>query len=167
LFFIWVIRRAARSGARLFLLIPGHRDFPLCETKTALLLLPAIALVLTAQITSAADLHLSSDSEIATAGFYQLSWEIPGQLSQIELHESRNPGLSDYRVVYRGPDLARAVSGKSDGEYYYRVVSVGDKKARASNIVKVTVAHHPLKNAFLFFTIGAIVFIAILVAIFQ
>lgn len=165
MFFIWVISRAARLGARLFLLLPGRRDFPLRVVNTPLLVFPGIVLALMAQATNAANLQLSSDSEIATAGFYQLSWKMPEQLEQIELQESRTPELADYRVIYRGPDLARAVSGKSDGEYYYRLVSAGDKERRASNIVKVTVAHHPLRNAFLFFAIGALVFVAILVAI--
>ena len=167
MFFIRVISRAAHLGARLFLLLPGRRDCPLRETKFALLVFPGIVLALMAQAASAANLHLASDSEIATAGFYQLSWKIPKPLKQVELYESRDPGLRDHRVIYRGPDLARAVSGKSDGDYYYQIVSTDDNDRYASNIVKVNVAHHPLKNAFLFFALGATVFIAILVAIFT
>lgn|GEM_PF-1098344 len=170
MFFIWVISRAARLGARLFLLLPGHRELRLRDPKStspiySLLAFPAVALVLMAQSANAASLSLESDSEIATAGFYQLSWKIPAQGDQIELHEAQDPALADSRVLYRGPDLARAVSGKSDGDYFYQVVSLSGKERDASNIVKVTVAHHPLRNAFLFFVIGALVFVAILAAI--
>jgi hypothetical protein len=166
---IKVIRRAARLGRRLFLPLVGCSYLPLHDKKSTAFVIPVLGsvLVLSVFTASAAEIQLSSDSEIATAGFYQLRWQRDGAGAggDWQLQESRQAGLQDYKVIYRGPDLARVISGKHDGDYFYRVTSADTPGKEASNIVKVTVAHHPLKNAFLFFAVGAAVFLAILVSI--
>lgn len=164
---IKVIRRAARPGRRLFLPLVGCSYLPLRANKSTAFVIPVLGLVLVLSVfsTSADEIQLSSDSEIATAGFYQLRWQSDGHDSDWQLQESQQASLQDYRIIYRGPDLARVISGKHDGDYFYRVVYADAPGKEASNIVKVTVAHHPLKNAFLFFAVGAAVFLAILVSI--
>ena len=105
-------------------------------------------------------LVLSSDTDIASAGFYRLEWNWttaairPG--GEFELQESTLPDFSDATQLYRGPDLATVISGRRDGRRYYRVRS--QPHAAWSNTVQVTTAHHPLSRALAFFAAGALVF---------
>jgi hypothetical protein len=104
-------------------------------------------------------LVLESDTEVATAGFFQLSWDAgPGDLRLVEA------GDADFqapRVVYDGTDTARLVSGKPDGDYFYRLESA-DGPTVLSNTVEVSVRHHSLGRAAAFFAVGAAVFAATL-----
>lgn len=109
--------------------------------------------------------QLSSDSEQSTAGYYQLKWEgVEG--SYYLLQEASDPNFSQPNTLYEGPDTATLISGRSDGTYYYRIryrdVTSDDFW---SNIAQVEVTHHPLSRAFMFFTLGAIVFIATLIVV--
>lgn len=108
-------------------------------------------------------LQLNSDSQIATAGYYQLSWT--GKSKNLQLQESNQPDFNSRKILYQGPDRARVISGQSDGDYYYRISSTDKNKIDFSNVIKVTVRHHPLENAIMFFIAGFIVFMAILVLI--
>ena len=109
--------------------------------------------------------RLSSDSEQSTAGYYQLKWE-GDDGSNYLLQEASDPGFSQPNTLYEGPDTATLISGRSDGTYYYRIryrdVTSDDSW---SNIAQVEVTHHPLSRAFMFFTLGAIVFIATLIVV--
>ena len=108
---------------------------------------------------------LSSDTEIATAGFYRLSWQTDG-ITQVELQEADNPDFADASIDYQGPDDASVVSGKPNGTWYYRARVIGDQQAGPwSTAVKVTVAHHPLYRAFMFFGLGVVVFVATLLLV--
>ncbi len=108
---------------------------------------------------------LTTDTTLATAGYYQLSWR-PGidgasdKILQYELQQATNPEFSDRRSLYRGPDLASVISGKPDGRYYYRVriINPNNLNRSWSHPVMVEVRHHSLLKAFGFFTIGALVF---------
>jgi hypothetical protein len=107
----------------------------------------------------AAEARLESDMDVATAGYFQLRWIAD---SSIELQESRSADFASARTVYAGPDAARVLSGKPDGDWYYRVAaSDGD----VSNIVKVMVRHHSFERAVAFFTVGLTVFLATLLMI--
>lgn len=71
------------------------------------------------------------------------------------------PDFTDSKTLYQGPDTATLVSGRKNGTYYYRVRS--EKPGSDwSNAVEVKVAHHPLSRAFMFFSLGALVFVATL-----
>jgi hypothetical protein len=109
--------------------------------------------------------ELATDSQISTAGFFHLQWSAHNYTGNWQLQESQDASLQTFKVIYSGPDLARVISGKSDGIYYYRVATDTTTAPRTSNVIKVTVAHHPLSNAFAFFTVGALIFLAILVSI--
>ena len=114
-------------------------------------------------LTAAPELH--TDSELATAGYYRLSWQ-----SDIEadflLEESTDPSFSQSATVYKGPDTATLISGRKDGTYYYRIRNIkGDIDTEWSNAARVEVTHHPLSRAFMFFALGAIVFIATLIVV--
>jgi len=126
---------------------------------TSLLLLCLIGIAPVSAIT------LTTSSETATAGYFQLSWQGEQTGDQFVLEESTSADFSTAKILYRGADLATVISGKADNVYYYQVRSQANP-ANTSNTVKVTVAHHPLRNAFGFFSLGAIVFIATLLLIF-
>jgi protein-S-isoprenylcysteine O-methyltransferase Ste14 len=105
---------------------------------------------------------LSSNTEIATAGLYRLSWQTNG-IAQVELQEADNPDFADARLDYQGPDDTSVISRKPNGTWYYRARVIGDQQAGPwSAAVKVTVAHHPLYRAFMFFGLGVVVFVATL-----
>ena len=114
---------------------------------------------------------LESDSELATAGYYRLSWktDVTGNedSSDFILEEGRDSEFSQKTILYRGPDTATLISGRPDGVYYYRIRDEQntDPLNAWSNVTKVTVAHHPLSRAFMFFTLGAIVFVATLIMV--
>lgn len=106
-------------------------------------------------------LSLESDTSVASAGYYQLQWETGAKKTR--LVESTNPDFSDSRIIYAGPDTARIMSGKPDGDYYYRLeTDAAGTPAIVSDTLKVKVEHHSLGRAFAFFAIGAAVFAATL-----
>lgn len=162
MFVIKAIHRAARLGRRLFL-FDGRRNSSLRDAKFFLFLLALFGA--SSVFASPGSIGLESDTDVSTAGFFQLTWSAPAHAKELELRESRQPDLSDYRSIYTGPDLARTMSGKPDGDYYYQIVSMSRDDPRESDIVKVKVAHHSLANAFMFFTLGAVVFLSILISI--
>jgi len=109
---------------------------------------------------------LQSDSELATAGYYRLSWEGIAT-SDYLLQEASDPDFTNVKTLYEGPDTASLVSGRSNGVYYYRVRTIDQSEDPGawSNIAKVEVTHHPLSRAFMFFALGAIVFFATLIVV--
>lgn len=134
-----------------------------CSLKlTALIFAGSLAVMMldVASFGAETRLVLESDTEVATAGFFQLRWAAgPGELRLVE------SGDADFRaphVVYEGADTARLVSGKPDGVYFYRLESVGGVPAVLSNTVEVSVRHHSLGRAAAFFAVGAAVFAATL-----
>jgi hypothetical protein len=160
-----VTSRIARWGRLLFLPIFGcSRALLLVRNPpppTKLLFSIGLLFFSTAQYSFA--LQLSTDSQVSTAGYYQLSWS--GKASVFQLHESTTPDFRTFNIIYEGKDLARVMSGKPDGDYFYRLRTNRNNQPYTSNVVKVTVAHHPLKNAILFFSAGAIVFVSIIILV--
>lgn len=112
--------------------------------------------------------RLASDTAVASAGYFRLSWGGAGPSGQIyELQQSEDPGFTRPRLLYRGPDRARLVSGRADGRYYYRV-RIDDPRAGTSpwsERLQVEVRHHGLRRAFGFFLTGALVFAAVTLVI--
>ena len=154
--------RVARWGRLLFLPYSGCSRSHLSERKKILKNFPAIltsaGLLFLLIIPPSFALQLSSNTNTATAGFYQLTWT--SNQKNIQLQESATADFLSPRTIYTGPDRARVVSGKPDGDYYYRLMLTSTGKPVFSNAIKVTVHHHPLKSAILFFIAGLIVFIA-------
>lgn len=125
----------------------------------AALLLVALLAVSSGQAQSSAP-RLSSDNDVATAGFFRLSWETDA--ARVELQEAKDSAFETGHTYYSGPDRAAVISGKSNGEWYYRIRAIEDKQAGPwSSPLRVTVAHHSLSRALLFFAVGLVVFIAI------
>lgn len=109
-------------------------------------------------------MQLSTDTTLATAGYYRLSWAADTPLVAIE---ERNPASGAARVLYTGPDRATLISGQASGTQIYRAGEIGpDGEVSAwSEAVTVTVEHHPLNRALAFFAVGALVFSATTVLI--
>lgn len=106
---------------------------------------------------------LTSDTDVATAGYYQLHWKGDVNNAVYRVLESSTPLFDDSRMIYQGPDLARVMSGKPNGKYYYRVVELQDgNPVSVSNTLSVKVQLHSLTKALSFFAIGAVVFLATL-----
>ena len=110
--------------------------------------------------------RLESDTDVATAGYYRLEWNA-NEVKDFILEESQQASFDSVRVLYQGPDTARIISGRGDGDYYYRVreLNTQSREDGWSEVVHVQVQHHSLTRALLFFVIGAIVFVATLAAI--
>jgi hypothetical protein len=110
---------------------------------------------------TAEDVQLESDTKVATAGYFQLRWRAG---SGVELQESRSADFEAPRIVYAGSDAARVISGKPDGDWYYRAAPAASNGA-FGNTVKVTVRHHPIERAIGYFAVGFVVFVATLLLI--
>ncbi|HEX2140109.1 MAG TPA: hypothetical protein VHG33_10395 [Woeseiaceae bacterium] len=102
--------------------------------------------------------EIRSGTQVASAGYFQLSWNADGE---VVVQEARAADFVSPRVVYRGSDNARVMSGKPDGDWFYRARTAGSG-SDFGNVVKVTVQHHSLGRAFAFFSLGAVVFLATL-----
>lgn len=115
---------------------------------------------------------LTTDTELATAGYYQLSWQ-PGMAGasnknlHFELQKSNHQSFQTARTIYRGPDQASVISGQPNGNYYYRVRAIysNDYVSDWSEAVLVKVKHHSLQRAWVFFITGAFVFLITLIFI--
>ena len=116
-------------------------------------------MLLTVSAAAAQAPKLEVDSNVASAGFYQLRWY---SKEPVELEEAGDRRFTSAEVIYRGSDAARVMSGKPDGVFYYRLRA---GNGTTSNVVEVTVRHHSLSRALAFFSIGAIVFVATLLLI--
>ena len=117
---------------------------------------------------------LNTNNPAPTAGYYQLSWHIAGAESgknnpytgEFILQEAHHKDFSDADTIYKGMDTASVISGKPNGSYFYRV-SRANPMPEWSESVQVQVTHHSLQRAFIFFSIGAVVFILILTVIWR
>lgn len=124
------------------------------------------SLFITAAQAEADPPRLSSNTAIATAGFYQLHWQ--SEAAIIELQESASPDFTEAITLYKGPDQSTLVSGKPDGNWHYRARSVSSEQAGAwSQILQVSVAHHSLSRAGGFFLLGLLVFIGTTILIIR
>ncbi len=118
-------------------------------------------MALTAQVVYAQPL-LTTSTDLATAGYFQLSWENSYSGSSYQLQQSAVASFSNNKTLYQGSDTASFLSGLSNGTYYFRVL---DNQGNVSNIVTVTVAHHSLKQAFSFFALGGLMFIILVIVL--
>jgi len=125
----------------------------------ALFILAGLLLAGTAVSASPAPV-LSSDSEISTTGFFHLKWLTDAQ--QIQLQEASDNAFTNPADIYLGSDEASLISGKKDGQWYYRARNIlNTQPGPWSNTVKVTVKHHDLIRALMFFTLGLAIFISL------
>ena len=110
--------------------------------------------------------ELTTDTKLASAGYYQMSWQSgPAGSSHkallFELQQSHDVNFKFTKIIYRGTDRASVISGQPDGVYFYRVRVISPQQVTGgwSQPVAVTVKHHSLKKALVFFISGAGVFL--------
>lgn len=101
-----------------------------------------------------------SRPERDAAGFFSLNWE---GAERFELEQASGPDHEDARIIYRGSDTSTTVSGLPDGEYRFRIREEGAEEW--ADETTVVVEHHPLSRAFLFFALGAALFVVLILAI--
>jgi hypothetical protein len=115
----------------------------------------AIFLILALTVIDIAAIELQISPALSTSGTFNLSWQ--GEEGQtyrlVELTGDQEP-----RLIYKGKDTARVMTGLPDGNYTYRVEGESSISAAKS----VSVAHHSLTRAFSFFSVGLLVFVATL-----
>jgi hypothetical protein len=137
--------------------------------RTALVLALAVCAGPIAAVPARAGLpapDLATDTTLATAGFYRLSWTTTAR--QVELQEAADAGFQHPVTLYTGPDHASLLSGKPDGTWFYRVrAEDGNRTSPWSRAVRVTVAHHSLVRAVLFLSLGILVFLSIVLLILR
>jgi hypothetical protein len=95
-----------------------------------------------------------------SAGFFTLDWS---GAERYEVEQATGPAHEDARIIYRGSDTSTLISGLSNGEYRFRIRASG--KAAWSDEAVVIVEHHGLGRAFLFFLLGAGLFVVLILAI--
>ena len=155
----------AHSGRALFPYI-WFRQLPLCICFLLVTLLFNTDAV-------ADTLRLTSSTSESTAGNYQLIWSWPDAPVNVSYQLSERvvdpPSESTYVVIYEGGHTASVLSGKPNGAYEYRVTALSNELTQSiySNSLTVKVAHHSLTDALVFFSIGVVIFLAILVVIFR
>ena len=76
----------------------------------------------------------------------------------VEEADSRH--FADATVLYKGTDGASVISGRPDGDYYFRIRFADVDQPSWSPPLHVVVAHHSLTKALAFFGVGASVFVA-------
>lgn len=109
---------------------------------------------------SLAEPAFDSPPERDSAGFFTLDWS---GAARFELEQATGPDHADARIIYRGSDTSTTISGLSDNSYRFRIRAEGAEAW--SDAAVVVVEHHALSRAFLFFALGAAVFVVLLLAI--
>jgi len=109
--------------------------------------------------------ELSVSPETSNTGSFDLRWQGEAD-ARYELEELRPNRPA--RIIYRGPDTARVITGLPNGQYAYRVRNIQHNIAGGwSEAETVLVQHHPLTRALAFFGIGLLVFHATLAVIIR
>ena len=145
-------RRSLRSPLNLMLRLILLLLFLLCSPLVFSAASPAVS-------------EFETDTQVATSGFFRLSWQSDAEVELEELEDADGRGA---RLIYRGADQAYFVSGKPDGVYGYRIrVPAQSEPSPWLGPVEVEVRHHSLTRAWLFFALGAFVFLSILVLVLR
>ena len=113
---------------------------------------------------------------VSVTGYFTLKWKLTNNVNnKIEnsdflyrLEQSLTPQFTEIKTIYYGSDSASFLSGKSENNYYYRVraeskatKAVGDWSAPYVVLVK----YQSMLLAWTLFTIGALIFIAVVLVI--
>ncbi len=124
-----------------------------CLTVICLLFLPSVIIPAP---------QLSSNPPLSTDGYFILHWDSDLSLpdaSLFTLRESETEKIKDSRIIYKGPDKARTISGKKNGEYYYWIIQDQNESGDQPGQISVVVKHHSMTRALGIMFTGAIVFI--------
>lgn len=107
--------------------------------------------------------ELSTSDSAPTAGYFQLTWSEKLPSGSI-LQQSTSPDFASVREWQVSDSESFSMSGLSNGEYFYRLQNAADQSW--SNTVTVRAQHHSLAKAWLFFAVGALLFVYLVAYIF-
>ena len=100
---------------------------------------------------------LVTDTDVAAEGYFVLSWDTAASISRPLLQQSIFPDFTRERESYVvAQSGSMTLTGFPDGKYYFRVGTGGDW----SRVLEVTVRHHPLSRALMFFFTGLVLFVS-------
>jgi|GEM_PF-2376854 len=139
----------------------------LTDLRILLLILIAFPAILVAATTPSS---LTVNTELSKEGFVTLSWDLQrdaqNNATPVNLQISKDAAFSHRLRELQLPQQNKVhLSGFENGLYYARLV--GEQQQPLSAIIQFRVQHHSLKNAFLLFGIGLLLFIILLVCLLQ
>ncbi len=105
-----------------------------------------------------ADARLSTDTDVASAGYFVLDWS-SNMSGPFLLQQSSSPDFFSVDSESSHTNRQTTITGLDDGTYFYRV---RDATGLVSNVISVEVAHHSLTKAFSFFILGCFLFVVLL-----
>jgi hypothetical protein len=110
--------------------------------------------------------EISLNQTVSKDGVAVISWPVSEQATVL-VQKSQDPDFTQSTTLYRGSDSASVITGLMDGEYYFRGRSVysDGRVSTWSETVSLSVEHHSLTRALLFFALGGIVFLATMLLI--
>ena len=109
----------------------------------------------------AAPLFTTEADILSNTGYTQLDWEKKDD-SAIEVQQATNPQFGDAQTIYQGNNTSLFLSGLKNGEYFYRLRT---EDGTFSEPISVEVKHDSIQQAWLLFSLGAVVFGSIVVVI--
>lgn len=102
------------------------------------------------------------NTDRATAGYFVLSWDNPGDHEAVLEESADTEFTSPDRWSLSGVS-AFTRTGLENGSYYYRIKGTD---GRWSETLEVVVDHHPLPRAFMFFSLGLVLFMVLVVSLY-
>ncbi len=91
---------------------------------------------------------------LSNTGYTQLYWEKKDDFP-IEVQQATNLEFGDAQTIYQGNNTSLFLSGLKNGEYFYRLRS---EDGTFSEPISLKVKHDSIQQAWLLFTLGAMVF---------
>lgn len=111
---------------------------------------------------TAPSVTLSSDTTLASEGYFVLSWNSPSSTTLYSLLQSDAASPNRLRAENLPATGAITITGLADGRYSYQLFSADQPR---SNSVDVTVQHHSLNRALGFFSLGLALFCLLILSI--
>lgn len=121
-----------------------------------------------------AEIRFTSPTEkevVTDEGVINFAWKVSGDewSDLFELQQSASAGFAETRMLYRGPDRGSVVSGLEEGDYHFRVRAVeeGGALGEWSQPIHVQVRYMARTKVFVMLSLGAMVFVATITALFA
>lgn len=134
-----------------------------------LLTLTMLPIFLAPQAVGANDFSLRTSTPVSSEGYLSLNWESTTITSdangKLRLQVANNKEFSNIFASYELIDQTQvSISGLPDGQYFARLIST--QLAPVSDVASFRVEHRDLHNAWLLFSLGALLFVLLIATIF-
>lgn len=128
--------------------------------------LVAVLLLLPDSVLSSSGLQtLQLDRQIATEGFITISWEQSNLSFPVELQLASNSSFNSLiKKIGLNNQHSVHLSGLQDGRYFVRLMQSNSQQL--SKVASFDVQHRQLRDALKFFTLGAGLFITLVIMLF-